>query len=251
MTSFTVSFTGTSSVLQADFLPEITLDPDSSYCCGLLDFASYNSIPNVTHGKNNEFQYRYYVDEKRKEKGKEVIKSVPRDRTISLPTGSYEVEDILKYLKFELGNERIYLTYEISVETSKVRIGFSTLIEWTGGTVLDIIGFQRESSPKFERNVGYWSTNIVKITQIDIIRIECDIISDSYINGKQCHTIHQFSHCKVAPGYKFIEVPHHIIYLPIKEKQLRTIQISVVDQNGNPIDFRGEQISCRIHIRKA
>lgn len=127
MTSFTVSFTGTSSVLQAYFFPEITLDPDSSYCCELLDFASHNSIPNVTHGKNNEFQYRYYVDEKRKEKGKEVIKSVPRDRTISLPTGSYEVEDILKYLKFELGNERIYLTYEISVETSKVRIGFSTL----------------------------------------------------------------------------------------------------------------------------
>lgn len=249
MSALTVSFTGTSSVLQANFFPEITLDPNSDYCCGLLDFTSYNSIPNIIEKKNNEFQFKVKIDEKKKDaKGRETINSVSKEKKVSLPTGSYEVEDILKYLKCELAAEKINLAYEIWAGVSKVHISFDANIEWTGGTVLNVIGFRKKQT--FKKNEKYWSTEIVKITEIDVIRIECDIVSDSYINGQNCHTIHQFSHCKVSPGYKFIEVPQHIVYLPIKEKQLRTIQISIVDQRGNLVDFRGEQISCRIHIKK-
>lgn len=251
MTSLTVAFTGTSSVLRADFFPDIILDPNSSYCCGLMDFTSYNSIPNIIDGENNKFQYSYKKDVKKKDaKGAETINSVTQEKTISLPTGAYEVEDILKYLKIELSIEHISLWYEINVAAAKVRIQFSTQVNWIDGTVLNVLGFNRVSSPTFIKNDVYWSNTIVRITDIDVIRIDCDIVSGSYINGKHCHTIHQFSHCKVSPGYKFIEVPQHIVYLPIKEKQLRTIQISIVDQDGRLIDFRGEQISCRIHIKK-
>lgn len=253
MSSLTVTFTGTSSVLRADFLPEIVLDSDSSYYCGLLDFTSYNSIPNITEGINNEFHFEYEVTEKKKDpiSKKEVINHVTKKRTISFHTGSYEVEDILDYLKIKLAAEKIILTYDLSVATSKVQITFNSQVTWTGGSVLNVIGFRKEDTPHlFKKNVGYWSTSIVRITDIDLIRIECDIVSESYINGKHSHTIHQFSHCKVKPGYKFIEVPQHIVYLPIKQKRLASIQISVVDQNGTPINFRGEQISCRIHIKK-
>lgn len=250
MTSFTVAFTGTTSVLQANFLPEITLDPNSEYCCGLLDFTTYNSIPNIIEKKNNEFKFKYKVEEKKTVAGKTTTNSTSKERTISLPTGSYEVEDILKYLKSQLATVHINLTYDINVAASIVQITFNTQIEWIGGSVLNVLGFYKESSPKFDKFIGYWSNKIVKITQVDAIRIECDIVSGSYINGKHCHTIHQFSHCKVPPGYKFIEVPQHIIYLPIKEKRLCNIQILIVDQNGHLIDFRGEQISCRIHIKR-
>lgn len=251
MSSFTVTFTGTTPVLHANFFPEIILDSNSDYCCGLLDFTTYNSIPNIIENQNNKFKYKYKVEKREKDvKGKESIKSEWKEKTISLPTGSYEVEDILKYLKTEFANEKINLTFEISVVTLKVCISFNTQIKWIDGTLLNVIGFLKDQNKTFEKNVKYWSKSIVKITQTDVIRIECDIVSDSYINGEHCHTIHQFSHCKVNPGYKFIEVPQHIIYLPIKEKRLRTIQISIVDQNGNLIDFRGEQISCRIHIKK-
>lgn len=247
MTSLTVAFTGTSSVLRADFFPDITLDPNGDYCCGLLDFTSYNSIPNIINGKNSEFKFQYETEEKG---AKGAINSVTKEKTISLPTGAYEVEDILKFLKIELSIIRITLSYEINVAASKVRIQFNTKLDWIDGTVLNVLGFERESKSTFQKNYVYWSSAIVRITDIDVIRIDCDIVSGSYINGKHCHTIHQFSHCKVGPGYKFIEVPQHIVYLPIKEKHLRTIQISIVDQEGRPIDFRGEQISCRIHIKR-
>lgn len=254
MTSLTVAFSGTASVLRADFFPEITLDTNAQYCCGLLDFTSYNSIPNITAGENNVFKFKYTAKEKKKDsKGKETTANVSKEKSIALSTGAYEVDDILKYLKQELAAISINLTYEISVATSKVRLSFDSQIEWIGGSVLNVIGFwkQEKAVRIFGAKVGQWSDDIVKITNIDVIRIECDIVSGSYINGKQCHTIHQFSNCKVRPGYKFIEVPQHLIYLPIKERQhLRTIQISIVNQDGNLIDFRGEQISCRIHIKK-
>lgn len=88
MTSFTVAFSGSSSVLRADFFPEITLEPNSNYCCGLLDFCSYNSIPNITESKNNEFKFKYNISEKVKDKGKDVTKQVSKEKTISLPTGA-------------------------------------------------------------------------------------------------------------------------------------------------------------------
>lgn len=240
MSSFTVSFTGKSSVLRANFFPHITLDPHANYCCALLDFTTYNSIPNIIEGKNNDFTFKYKLGEEYKEK------------TISLLTSMYEIEDILKYLKAELNTVKISLSYEISEASSTVQISFNAEIEWIAGTVLTVIGFKKPADqPRlFQKGWIYRSDHITRITDIDVIRIECDIVSNSYINGKPCHTIHQFSHCKVPPGYKFIEVPQHIIYFPIKDKELRSIQISVVDQHGNLIDFRGEDISCRIHIKK-
>lgn len=239
MASFTVVFTGNSSVLQADFFPEIVLDPNAQYSCALLDFSTYNSIANIVEGKNNELKYK--------------IKSLPESeiKTIKLPTSMYEVDDILKYLKSEFRTGNVSLTYDISEASSTVQITFDNDVIWLDGSILNVIGFENENSSRlFKKNWKYRSTHIAKITDIDVIRIECDIISDSYINGKHCHTLHQFSNCKVPPGYKFIEVPQHIVYLPVKERELRSIQISIVDQNGNLIDFRGEQISCRIHIKK-
>lgn len=239
MTSFTVAFTGKSSVLQADFFPEIVLDSSANYSCALLDFTTYNSIPNIVEGKNNEFTYSYKVKDKIEK------------NSIKLPTSMYEIVDILKYLKSEFLTSKISLTYDISEASSTVQISFDTEIKWTGGTVLNVIGFVNENNSKvFKKGWKYRSEHIQKITDIDVIRIECDIVAGSYINGKHCHTIHQFSNCKVPPGYKFIEVPQHLIYLPIKEKRLRSIQISIIDQDDNLIDFRGEQISCRIHIKK-
>lgn len=252
MASFTIAFTGTSSVLRADFFPEISLDPNSQYCCALLDFTSYNSIANIIEGKNNEFKFKCVVKEKKKVGGNAVWNEVSIEKTISIPTGSYEVEDILKYLKAALALDKISLTYEISVTTLKAQMSFDFSLDWQGGTLLNVIGFQNNSEGvrTFKKGEKYWSEDIARITDIDVIRVECDIVEGSYINGKHCHTIHQFSHCKVKPGYKFIEVPQHIAYLPIKEKQLQSIQISIVDQNNNLIDFRGEQISCRIHIKR-
>lgn len=237
MNSFTVTFTGTKSILQADFLPEITLDPDSEYCCGLLDFSSYNSIPNIVDGKNNKFSFKSGADKK--------------EKTISFSTGAYECSDILNYITSQLQTHKIKLTHEINVATSKVKLTFDTAIECTDESVLRVLGFAKEDQPiKFVAKEPKWSNSLVKITDIDIIRIQCDQTHGAFLNGVECNDIYQFSNCRVLVGHKFIESVQHIIYYPIKNRRLRSIQISIVDQNGQLIDFRGEQISVRIHIKK-
>lgn len=94
------------------------------------------------------------------------------------------------------------------------------------------------------------SKNINYIKELDLVRIECDIISGSYINGEHSHTIHQFSTSSSHVNDKtFVEIPKHLNYLPVKTKHLQSIQISIVDCNGKLVNIGGK-INCRINIKR-
>ena len=56
MESLTLTFSGDASVLESHFSPEIQLNPNYEYVCGLVDFQTYNSIPNIDK-TNNKFYY--------------------------------------------------------------------------------------------------------------------------------------------------------------------------------------------------
>lgn len=111
--------------------------------------------------------------------------------------------------------------------------------------------------------------DLKKIVDLNVIRVNCDIISGSYINGQQSHAIHQFatgttvvkSHKSVkkqpdvnnqssTSDQTIVEIPKNLNYLLVKIKSLRTIQISLVDQSGNPVDIGGGVVFCRINIKK-
>lgn len=137
--SLTVTFSGTSSVLQVDFLPEILLDEESNYSCALLDLIINNNS------------------------------------------------------KFDLK----------------------------------------------------------EIINLNVIYINCDIISGSYIKGGRNHIIHQFAtRGSLAKGQTFVEIPKHLNYFPIKTKNLRSIQISIVDHSGKELNINGGEITCRISIKR-
>ena len=52
----------------------------------------------------------------------------------------------------------------------------------------------------------------------------------------------------VSPGFKIIEIPTQVIYLPLTTKTINNIQIRIVDQDGTLVNFRGEVINMRLHI---
>lgn len=56
MSSFTITLNGNNSNLQASYFPPIELDKQSDYVCGLIDFQTFNSIPNIDES-NNRFYY--------------------------------------------------------------------------------------------------------------------------------------------------------------------------------------------------
>jgi len=80
------------------------------------------------------------------------------------------------------------------------------------------------------------------------IRLECKIISGSYVDNTPNHTLHEFG-INVPPGYKMTVTQHNLIYLPINCDEISTLSIRIVDQNGDSVNLRGENVSIRMQIR--
>lgn len=90
----------------------------------------------------------------------------------------------------------------------------------------------------------------------DLLFIDCEIISGSYINGVHCQTIHQFSTATSRVKHQkkktlaLVEISKNLIYFPVKIKRLRTIQITILDRNRKPLSITSGDIICRIRIKR-
>lgn len=232
MSSITLTLTGTSSTLSAHFCPEIDLDDQNSYSCCLLDFYTFNSIPNV-HERNNKIYYS-------KDKGNTL-------EYIEVPVGSYEIEELVSFLNVQFKKRSISTEISTDKNTMKCWIKTEVYIDFVEkGSLRDILGFN-----PWLLGVGqYVSDHVINIQRVNNLRIDCDLITGSYHNGQGTHTIYEFdpSYCK--PGYKIIEQPKHLIYLPVSRRRISTINISILDENGGLVDFRGETITVRVHIKR-
>ena len=79
--------------------------------------------------------------------------------------------------------------------------------------------------------------------------VNVDIISGSYVNGSVKNTIYSFFP-NVSPGYKIIETPVNLVYLPITLDTIHSLGVSLTDQNGKLLNLRGENLTIRFHIRE-
>lgn len=288
MNSLTLTLNGNSSSLSANYFPPIELDRTSNYVCSLVDLQAYNSIPNITE-TNNTLHIRKVIKIKL-EKGTytkysfnkktsellhasgvstdgadEINLGIPKhditeklhlkddqdyrgyvDLEYRLPVGSYELSDIIEIFKNKIPGILISVdrhTAKCSIEIKEPLISIDFTPENSIGKIL---GYESQTL----RGKGNYTTEYpVNITDINTIRVDCNIASGSYMNGKPTHNIHEF-YPNVAAGYKIVEVPKNLIYLPVVGHTIQTICVNITDQKGNLIDFRGETITCRIHIKK-
>lgn len=171
---------------------------------------------------------------------------------IELPVGSYEIEDIEKkvneMIKKELQEESFKFNIFVNKITSKCEVQSTHELYFNGAdTFASVLGFiyEREILP----NQRYLSDSIIKISRVNVVKIECNIVEGAYSNNNPVHTLHEF-YPIVEVGYKIVEVPTNVIYLPLTVRSIRNISMRIVDQENNLIDFRGETITLRIHIKK-
>jgi hypothetical protein len=221
--SFTLSITGNSATLITNHSPALQLDGE--YECGLLYISTFNSIPNID-ARNNKFYYG-------------------ENEVIEIPEGSYELQDIDDYLQEHL--QGCTFSLKCNNNTLKTSILCTKNIYFDKeNSIRSLLGFGAEC---IQANILTESPFPVSILSTTIVRIECDIVSGSFVNGKPSHIIHEFIPA-VAPGYRIIETPKNVIYFPVTQNSLSSISIRILDVNNHLVNLRGEEIQIYLHLRK-
>ena len=231
--SLTFTFTGKSSILTSNFFPSIELKENTAYEIGLLSFETYNSIPNVD-SRNNKFHF---------DKGK----------VLEIPSGTYEIQDIAKYIQDHIAwlntvEKEYFLTIETNNNTMRTTLKATFEVDFSQPeSIGSLLGFKKE---RLEAKKKHMSDNVVDVFTVNTLRIECSIASGSFLNGRPVHTVHEFFPNAPA-GYKIVETPSPVIYIPATVSTVDRITVSVVDQAGRLVDFRGEELTIRLHLRTA
>ena len=241
-TSFQVILSGNQSGFNTIFNPKIELDMKKVYEIALVNLETYYSFPNIDDS-NNIFVYSH-------DQGQTWTK-------IKIPTGSYEIGDLNQTIRFEMEkvghydevNQESYINIAANSNTLKsiLIIGQGYQVDFNQPNNLSkVLGF---TGKKYIEGF-HESEKPVNILSIDSIFVNIDIIDGSYVNGKTKNTIYSFFP-DVGPGFKIIESPVNLVYLPILPYTIQNLSLSITDQDENLLNLRNEKLTIRFHIREA
>jgi hypothetical protein len=239
--SFYILVSEKSSKIRTRYNPLIELDANKKYEMALVNLESYYSFPNIDATNNN---FRYSPDD-----GDTWV-------DIDIPEGCYELADINAYLQrtmkenghYHAVNEEYCIKLEPNSNTLKsvLTIAADYKVDLTpANSIRSVLGFRR-----FVYSEGYnESEDIVDIINVTSLQVTSDIIGASYTNGTTGNVIYSFFP-DVGPGYKIIEVPTNLIYLPVTLHTISSMETRLTDQNGTLVNLRGEELSIRFHLRE-
>ena len=241
-TSFQVIVSGNQSSFNTLFNPKIELSKKKVYEIALVNLETFYSFPNIDDS-NNIFVYSH-------DRGQTWTK-------IKIPTGSYEIGDLNQTIHFEMEkvghydevNQESYINIAANSNTLKsiLIIGKDYQVDFNQPNNLSkVLGF---TGKKYIEGF-HESEKPVNILSINSIFVNIDIIDGSYVNGKTKNTIYSFFP-DVAPGFKIIESPVNLVYLPILPYTIQNLNLSITDQDENLLNLRGEKLTARFHIREA
>ena len=222
------------------FNPPIQLDKSRKYEMALVNLETYYSFPNID-ATNNYFRYS-------PDGGATWVE-------MHLPEGCYSVNDVNDTIQqkmmqngyYDPINEDYYI--EISTNTNTLKSVLSLDNHYQvdfrqPNSISSVLGFNNNIYTESQE-----SENVVDILRINSLLVNIDMISGSYFNGASQNTIYSFFP-NVPPGYKIIESPVNLVYLPITLDTIHSLETSLTDQNGRQLNLRGENISMRFHIRQ-
>ena len=241
-TSFQIIISNDKSNFNTRFNPKLELEREKVYEIALVNLETYYSFPNIDE-TNNIFVYS-------PDNGNSWVK-------IKIPEGSYEIDDINNTIQHEMEkrghydeiNEDYYINIAPNTNTLKAVLilekGYQVDFNHQN-SLAKVLGF---TGAKYTEGF-HESENVVDILRINSILINIDIISGSYVNGTTKSTIYSFFP-DVSPGYKIIESPVNLVYLPITLDTIDSLNVTITDQDYHLLNLRNEKLTIRFHIREA
>lgn len=223
------------------FYPPIQLDKSKQYEIALVNLETYYSFPNID-STNNLFRYS-------PDNGSKWF-------DIIIDEGCYEVVDLNYTIQqkmrqnghYDIVNDDYYIEISANPNTLKSILTLENNYQVDfkpTNSVSSVLGFGNQ----IYATTYSKSEHIVNILSINSILVNIDIISGSYVKGATQPTIYTFFP-NVLPGYKIIENPVNLVYLPLTKDTIDSIETSLTDQNGKQLNLRGEQLTIRFHIRR-
>jgi len=196
---------------------------------GLLSIQTYNFIPNVGPGCETLH----------------IIHGSQRVTTkIKIPIGCYEIialEAKIRELLIDVGVR--FFSLSTNNSTLKCTLHCNSEIDLNvEDSIAPLLGFDRRILARDRRHE---SDRVVKIMNVNTIKVEFNLALGSFDNGQQSHTIHEI-YPVVPLGYKIIEIPKYCVLYKMKTNTIDYVRVSLIDQNGKSIDFRGETVNVRL-----
>ena len=88
----------------------------------------------------------------------------------------------------------------------------------------------------------YTSDKILNLNTTNKIRLKCDVIDGSVVDGIRQHILYNFVLDK-KPGYKIFSEPETLHYKKINKSVLNTITFYLEDNNNKEVNFNGETLT--------
>lgn len=223
--SYTFTLTGATSILRSDFNPPIFLDQDDEYVLGLTSFETFNGMQNIT-SNNNRFLFG--------------------NKMIVIPAGAYEIREIGNYINSHIPKGHFVELHANNSTLRSVIKGTQSIDFTIEHSLGPLLGFEKKLLTPHK---SHESENPINILKVNSLLIDCNITTGNYKNGDPAHILHQFFP-NVPAGYKIIECPLHVTYLPINVKTISNITIKIVDQDGEIVSFGKEVVTIGLHLKK-
>lgn len=235
---------GFSSTLSIDFNIPIHLESDFEYGLALLGFHTYNSVPNIDAERGDNKFYYFVTDGDRKQQ-----------KSLEIPTGSYEIETLEEYIvnalrkeESDADREKNPISIKANNSTLKCEIySDKYMVDFLPrDSIAPMLGFSRRILKPGQLHTSDTLVNVVKVRTI---HIDCNVTSGAYYKNRPAHTIYEFA-VSSDPGYAIDESPKNLVYMPVAKREINNLTITILDQNFQPVNFRGEEIIVRLELKR-
>ena len=185
-------------------------------------------------------------------------KYIPTKRTgYSLNPGIYEIIDLNNTLNYILpDNVKVNITIDDITLKSNLKIN-QTFLFTEKSFFYRILSFTQSRSYPLDDIDGFYqlisgshkSDKPINITGIDKVRLKCDCIEGSIINGGKESILYSFA-LSSPPGHKIHKEPGVKLFKKINKSVLSHITFYLEDDDHKPADFNNETISFTCHLIK-